>query len=75
MMILEQDCKFLGVYRRKLACAALWTNQMGYITLMAQSCQGPCPQATPLDSGQLTAINPRQLGYNYYLCAIPKNKL
>ena len=55
------------------ACTALWTNQMGYITLIAQlpgiygNVNRPCPQAMPPDSGQFTAINPGQLGNNYYV--------
>ena len=56
---------------------ALWTNQMGYIILIAQlpgiygNINCPCPQATPSDSGQFTAINPGQLGNNYYYRAKP----
>ena len=55
------------------ARAALWTNQVGYITLIAQlpgiygNVNRPCPLATPSDSGRFTAINPGQLGNNYYI--------
>jgi hypothetical protein len=56
------------------ARASLWTNQVGYmyVTLIAQlrricgNVNRPCPRATPSDSGRFTAINPRQLGNNYY---------
>ena len=43
-------------------CAALWSNQVGYITLIAQlpgihgNVNCPCPLAMPLDSGRFTAI-------------------
>ena len=54
-------------------CHTLWTNQMGYIEVKAQlpgiygNINRPCPRAMPSDSGQFTAINPRQLGFNYYI--------
>jgi hypothetical protein len=46
---------------------ALWTNQVGYKTLIAQlpgihgDVNCPCPRATPSDSGRFAAINPWQL--------------
>ena len=46
---------------------------MGYITLIPQlpgiygNINRPCPRAVSSDSGRFTAINPRQLGYNYYM--------
>ena len=52
-------------------CHTPWTNQMGYIKVKAQlpgiygNVNRPCPRATPSDSGRFTAINPRQLGFNY----------
>ena len=55
------------------AHAALWTNQMGYIIVIARlpgiygNVNRPCPRATPSDSGRFTAINPRRLGVNYYI--------
>ena len=59
----------VSVAMEENAHTALWTNQMGYITLLAQlpgiygSVNCPCPRAMPSDSG---AINPGQLGNNYY---------
>ena len=44
--------------------AALWTNQMGYIIIIARlpgiygDVDHPCPQTMLLDSGRFTAINP-----------------
>ncbi len=52
---------------------SVWTNQMGYISLIPQlpgiygNVNRTCPRATPSDSGRFTPINPRQMGYNYYL--------
>ena len=63
----------LSVAMEEKAHATLWTNQMGYITLIAQlpgsygNVNRPCPQATPLDSGRVTAIIPGQLGNVYYV--------
>ena len=51
-----------------IARAAVWTNQMGYMT--QPSCQGvnrPSPRAQPEDKCGYVAINARQLGYNYYI--------
>lgn len=45
-----------------IARTTLWTNQVGYITLIAQlpgingNVNQPCPQAHPM-----------QMGYNYYM--------
>ena len=53
--------------------ASPWTNQMRYITLIAQlsgiygNVNRPCPWATPSDQGRFTAINPGQLCNNYYM--------
>ena len=58
------------------ACATLWTNQMGYITLIDWlpwiygNVNHPCPWATPSDSGWFTAINPGHLGNNYYIILV-----
>ena len=41
-----------------IARAALWTNQMGYITLIAQL------------PGIYGNVNPGQLGYNYYIISV-----
>ena len=54
------------------ACAAMWTNQVGYTTFIAQlpgiydNINRPCPWTTPSDSGRFTAKNTRKLGNNYY---------
>ena len=43
---------------------AAQTNQVGYITVIARllgiygNVNGPCPRASPSDSGRFTAINP-----------------
>ena len=48
------------------------TNQMGYIKVKAQlpeiygNINLPYSRAAPSDSGRFTAINPWQLGFNYY---------
>ena len=57
---------------------ALWTNQMGYILVIARlpgiygNINCPCLQASPLDSGQFTAINPwpRAITITYLICMI-----
>jgi hypothetical protein len=62
---------------RSPLCGTVWTNQVGYITLIAQllgsygDVNRPCPRATPSDSGRFIAITPRQLGNNYYIHIIP----
>ena len=49
-----------------------WINQVGYIKAKNQlpeiygNINGPCPWAMPSDSGRFIAINPRQLGFDYY---------
>jgi hypothetical protein len=73
--------KIFPIYLRSLEvyvrAPLVWTNQMGYITLIAQllgiygDVNRPCPRAIPSDSGRFTAINPRQLGNSYYLSTIP----
>ena len=69
-------CLLYSVAMEENMHAALWTNQMGYITLIAQlpgiygNVNCPCSRATPSDSGQFTAIDPRQLGNNYYVLCI-----
>ena len=51
-------------YGKLRVCAALWTNQIGYIIVIAWlpgiygNINHPCPQASTSDSGQFTAINP-----------------
>ena len=51
-------------YGRLGARATLWTNQMGYIIVIARlpgnygNVNRPCPRASPSDSGQFTVINP-----------------
>ena len=47
-----------------IARATMWTNKMGYITSIAQL---PGIYGSVLGLGRFTAINPRQLGYNYYI--------
>ena len=51
-------------YGRLGARAALWTNQMGYIIVIAWlpgiygNVNHPCPRTSPSNLGQFTAINP-----------------
>ena len=59
---------------RTLLYHSLRTNQMEYINVKAQlpeiygNVNQPRPRASyALGLGQFTAINPRQLGFNYYL--------
>ena len=60
--------------------AALWTNQMGYIIVIARlpgiygNVNRPCPRAAPSDSGRFTAINPwpRAITITYTLGKIYK---
>ena len=47
-----------------IARATMWTNKMGYITSIAQL---PEIYGSVLGLSRFTAINPRQLGYNYYI--------
>ena len=54
----------VSYYGRLGARATLWTNQMGYIIVIARlpgiygNVNRPCPRAAPSDSGRFIAINP-----------------